>query len=375
MIAPSNSQIYVGLMSGTSMDAVDVAGVSFNGSTFKLLGTHSESFPTPLRQSLHDLCQPGIDEINKLGQLDRQVGFLFASGCNNLLKKLGLNRKDVVAIGSHGQTIRHQPSFEFPFTLQIGDPNVIAEITGITTIADFRRRDMVCGGQGAPLTPAFHHFAFHSPHSNRVVVNLGGIANLTFLPANHSTVKGFDCGPGNTLLDNWIRFHLDKPYDLNGEWAKKGNVNEALLNHLLTDPYFHAPAPKSTGKEYFNLRWIQEKIGTSSIQPEDVQATLSTLTARTISDAIELFCDNACEILLCGGGVHNKDLMQRLKKIASKHQLYSTNEFGVDPDWVEAIAFAWLARQTINRLPGNLPDVTGAASATILGGIYQAVSI
>ncbi|MBA2653730.1 MAG: anhydro-N-acetylmuramic acid kinase [Gammaproteobacteria bacterium] len=364
------SPIYIGLMSGTSIDSIDVAAVSFDDS-FSLLGGLSIPFPLSIQESLHTICQPGEDEINQLGQLDRQLGFLFADACNDLLKKLGLASHDIVAIGSHGQTIRHHPNKAYPFTLQIGDPNIIAERTGITTVADFRRRDMACGGQGAPLTPAFHHFAFHSLQRNRVVINIGGIANLTYLPFDENEqVVGFDCGPGNTLLDQWIRKHQHQPYDYEGGWANQGIVHLPLLERLLSDPYFQLPPPKSTGREYFNLEWLEENLLNMHLAPVDIQSTLAELTARTILAAVATHTKEASDILICGGGVHNKDLVARLERMRGIHSLFSTNDFGVDPDWVEAIAFAWMAKQTMNRLPGNMPAVTGAAKATILGGVY-----
>lgn len=366
------SELYIGLISGTSIDAIDAVLVDFSSSPFQLIATHSHPYPTQLREALHEICQPGDNEINRLGQLDRQVGIFFANACEQLLSKARTSPELIVAIGSHGQTIRHHPGFPYPFTLQIGDPNTIAELTGITTIADFRRRDMVRGGQGAPLTPAFHNFAFRSNSINRVIVNIGGIANLTFLPLDCSIpIIGFDSGPGNTLLDNWAKVHLKSNYDSNGTWAKRGQVNTDLLNRLLKDTYFQLPFPKSTGREYFNLAWLESHLLDSHLSPEDIQSTLTELTSQTIMDTINNYFNmDHCEILLCGGGVHNLELVSRLHSKKGQHRILSTGDVGVDPDWVEAIGFAWLGRQTLRGLPGNLPAVTGASQETILGGIF-----
>lgn len=365
------SEIYIGLMSGTSMDSIDAVCVDFANPNFEILECYSQPFPIELKNELISLCQPGLDEINRLGQMDRKLGFLFAQACQKLLQKTQLTTDDIIAIGSHGQTIRHQPTLDEPFTLQIGDPNVIAAETGIKTIADFRRRDMVCGGQGAPLTPAFHHFAFAKPEVDRVVVNIGGIANLTYLPGDITkSVSGFDSGPGNTLLDSWIKQHHNLECDHDGKWSSEGRVNEKLLAALLNDPFFSMPPPKSTGKEYFNLAWLENFL-TPELSANDVQTTLCELTAVSILQAISEHTSTACQILLCGGGVHNKDLAARLNRHKGRHQLASTQEFGLDPDWVEAVAFAWLARQTMLNLPGNLPSVTGATRQTILGGIWS----
>lgn len=367
------SHLYIGLLSGTSMDAVDSALVELDDSRFRLLTTHRESYPSEIRSALQVLSQSGKDEINQLGQLDRQIGFLFAKTCNELIEKSGYRAADIEAIGSHGQTIRHQPQVKNPFTLQIGDPNVIAEVTGVTTVADFRRRDMAKGGQGAPLTPAFHQFAFRIPSQDRVIINIGGIANLTFLPGDkRAPILGFDCGPGNTLLDNWCSQHLGTAYDKDGHWAKHGRVCDTLLTAMQNDPYFKLPPPKSTGSEYFNLTWLENYLQNCQIQiaPEDVQATLAQFTAWAIVDAVNHFTKSPAEVFLCGGGVYNTDLVARIHKIKGRHIIEMTSQIGLDPQWVEAVAFAWLARQTLHRLPGNLPDVTGAQGNTILGGVY-----
>lgn len=369
----TSDHIFVGLISGTSMDAVDAVLVDFSQEPFSLIATHSEGVPTNLKQHLQELVQPGYDEINRCGQLDRQMGSLFAQACNNLIEKAQVKRSKIDAIGSHGQTIRHQPNLPLPFTLQIGDPNTIAALTGITTIADFRRRDMVKGGQGAPLTPAFHKAIFSDEQKNRVIVNIGGIANLTFLHSdNKQSLIAFDCGPGNTLLDACARRHLSAEYDQDGQWACGGKLHDELLARLLGDPYFQLSPPKSTGREYFNIPWLEKKMSQLSISPIDLQTTLVDLTGRAICNAINQYGKGVYEVLVCGGGVHNTFLMHRLKVLAKPHTVLSTESFGVDPDWVEAIAFAWLAKRTLTGEPGNLPTVTGASEETILGGIYLA---
>lgn len=365
------TQLYIGLMSGTSMDSIDCALVNFVDNHFELIETHSIAYPESVRQQLQALSTPGSDDLNRLGQLDRQVGYLFAQASIQLLDLTGHYPKEICAIGSHGQNVRHQPNLEHPFTLQIGDPNAIAELTGITTVADFRRRDIVNGGQGAPLTPAFHHFAFRSQTRDRVIVNIGGISNLTYLPANEPKVTlGFDCGPGNTLLDQWIYRCLEKAYDEQGNWAHQGEVLPSLLDKLLQDPFFQKKPPKSTGLEYFNLNWVTSYLGEANVKPQDLQATLAELTAAGIVNAINQVASRSAEVYLCGGGVHNTDLVARIKRRRGDTQIETTSELGLDPQWVEAAAFAWLAKQTLEGLPGNLPSVTGAKKACILGGVY-----
>ncbi|MFI4955348.1 MAG: anhydro-N-acetylmuramic acid kinase [Gammaproteobacteria bacterium] len=356
-------ELYIGLMSGTSVDGIDAALVDFGSEHPKLIASHFSPYSPSLRQTILNLCQPGIDEINRLGDVDVVLGKEFGRTVNNLLKKSGVNPSDIHAIGSHGQTIRHHPARRF--TLQIADPNIIAVETGITTIADFRRRDMALGGQGAPLVPAFHQSIFFEKNKSRVIVNIGGIANVTFLPANESVI-GFDTGPGNTLLDAWTEIHLQQPCDKNGDWAAQGKIHTDLLKKLLSDIYFELSPPKSTGREYFNLEWLRKYLP-EKIQAIDVQATLVELTARTIIQSIPFVAD---ELLICGGGAHNSFLMSRIIENAKNMPVSTTEKFGIHPDWVEAMAFAWLAKQTLNKKPGNLPLVTGARKATILGAIY-----
>jgi anhydro-N-acetylmuramic acid kinase len=372
---PDSKTLFIGLMSGTSMDGIDAVVVDFSSNSPHLLASHQEPIPNKLQKTLRQLAQPGDDGIDQVGAADIEIGRLLAKAVNNLLHSSGLSSDDIIAIGSHGQTIRHRPDSETPFTLQIGDPNTIAQLTGITTIADFRRRDMAAGGQGAPLVPAVHANLFQQPDCTRVVLNIGGIANITLLPADgDSAVIGYDTGPGNTLMDSWCRQHINQPYDANGEWAASGQVIKPLLESMLADPYFKRPPPKSSGPEYFSPNWLQQQIATLQ-QPfthQEIQTTLLELTAQSISQAIQQHHIEIKELLVCGGGVHNQFLMQRLAELLKPTIVSSTADSGVEPDWLEALAFAWLAYRTLNGLTGNLPDVTGADSAVVLGGIYLA---
>ena len=364
---------YVGLMSGTSADAVDVVAVNFEGNKVELIARHSFPLPSSLRIAIHELATPANNEIDRLGQLDQQLGHVFTDAILQLLQKSGLTADQVQAIGSHGQTIRHRPpgSVPHPFTLQIGDPNIVAQGTRITTVADFRRRDMAAGGQGAPLVPAFHRAIFHSAEINRVVVNIGGMANLTWLPKT-GRATGFDTGPGNVLMDAWIFKNLGKAFDTGGQWAASGQVHDALLQRLLNHSFFLQEPPKSTGREAFNLEWITTETKHFAISAEDIQATLLALTATSISREIEKLGGKSNEVLVCGGGAYNLQLMGELQRQLPDSKVVSTETLGVAPECVEAMAFAWLARQTINRQSGNLCAVTGANEEVILGGVYFA---
>lgn len=370
------NEIYLGLMSGTSLDAVDAVAVSFaqNGA-IQLLGTHSLTLPQQLRAEILTLTQPKDNEIERLGVVDNKLGKLFAECANQLLTKLALSATDIKAIGSHGQTIRHRPYAETPFTLQITDPNMIAEQTGITVVADFRRRDVAAGGQGAPLVPAFHEALLRTSQKNRVILNLGGMANITVLPAEENqAVYGYDTGPANVLMDAWCQQKINQPFDKNGAWAATGNVNSKLLAEMLAHPFFAKTPPKSTGREDFHLDWLIDffNCGYSNILAEDVQATLLALTAQSVADAVMQTGFTTGELWLCGGGAYNQALWQLLAKKLPHFSLHSTEEIGIAPSWIEASAFAWLAKQTLQGLSGNLPAVTGAAGKRILGGIFQA---
>jgi anhydro-N-acetylmuramic acid kinase len=367
------TEYYLGLMSGTSADAVDVVLVDFANDKTHLVATHSLTLPANIRHQIHSLATPSDNEIDRSCTLDQQLGILFADCALQLLNKAHISPQQILALGSHGQTIRHRPpgSLENPFTLQIGDPNRIAELTGITTVADFRRRDMAAGGQGAPLVPAFHQAIFHCDTSDRCVVNIGGMANITWLPSKGKTL-GFDTGPGNVLMDTWILKNLGKSYDANGDWAASGKADENLLMSLLAHPFFKQSPPKSTGRELFNLDWLNSHIDPNKLTPVDIQATLLSLTAQTIAKDINQLSQSPCEVFVCGGGAYNLRLMQELAKLLPQATVASTAAFGIAPEWIEAMAFAWLARQTMNRQHGNLSAVTGAKHEVILGGIYFA---
>lgn len=361
---------YIGLISGTSMDGIDAALVSFSESTVSVIETLSHGYPAELRgQLLRAVRDPGACTIDDVGELDQWVGECFRDAAIAVARDAGLGMTEIRAIGSHGQTLRHQPEASRPFTMQIGDPSVIAAGSGVTTIADFRRADIARGGQGAPLTPAFHEWLFRSPDKNRIVVNIGGISNITALLAGSTDVLGFDTGPGNTLLDAWIAKHRGDSYDKDGAWASSGNLDESLLGRLLADPYFRKEPPKSTGFEYFNLDWL-DTAGIAGLAAVDVQATLSALTAQSIATAIQDVVPETSEVFVCGGGVHNRELMRALDAALPDSVLKSTASIGLEPDWVEAAAFAWLAMRTLHSLPGNLPAVTGASDPAILGAIY-----
>ncbi len=372
--------LYIGLMSGTSLDAVDAALVSITDQNIECLATHSQAFPTTLQDELRALCQPGDNEIERMGVADRALGQLLAKAALAVLAKHNKKPAEVMAIGSHGQTIRHRPATaERPadqaFTLQIGDPNTIAEITGITTVGDCRRRDMAAGGQAAPLAPALHAAVFQAT-DHRAVVNIGGMSNITHLPATAvSEVNGFDCGPGNILMNAWCKSHSGADFDKDGEWAKSGQVIPELLQTMLASTecqrLFQA-GPRSTGREDFDQHWLQHQLsGFPSRPAEDVQATLLALTVECISRNLEALKPMVDSVWICGGGAHNQHLMQCLQQRLQR-PVASTRELGVDPDWVEAIAFAWIARQTMAGEAGNLPSVTGAQRPVILGGIYRA---
>jgi anhydro-N-acetylmuramic acid kinase len=367
--------LYIGLMSGTSMDAIDAVLVELPEKKIPILHAQTtQPLSLELKSRLMNLTKPGFNEIDLMGELDVIFAQASVTCCLNLLKEANITPDQVQAIGSHGQAIRHRPNQQYPFTLQIGDPNIIAEQTGITTVCDFRRRDIAKGGQGAPLTPAFHQAMFRSPDHDRIVLNIGGIANITILPCDlKQNIQGFDTGPGNTLLDAWVNKHLQTRYDKFGAFGAKGQSHLALLSSLLSDPYFKQAPPKSTGLEYFHLNWLNhhlEKTLTTDLKPEDIQATLQDLTARSISEAIKKYAPPQGEILVCGGGIHNVQLMHLLDQYLPSYRITSTQEFGIHPNLVEATAFAWFAKCTINQESCHLPSVTGATGPTILGGIY-----
>lgn len=365
--------LYIGLMSGTSLDGIDAALVSFENNTPSVIEAICLPLSSNIKNEIKSLINPSDNEINRLMALDVQLGQQFADAANQLINKTKVKKENIIAIGSHGQTIRHLPTAAFPSTLQIADANVIAEETGITTVADFRRKDMAAGGQGAPLVPAFHEKIFRDNKKNRVILNLGGIANITLLPADkNKTAIGFDTGTANTLMNHWVQQHQNKAYDKNGKWAASGTINEDFLKELLNDGYFKLTPPKSTGTEYFNSAWLTKKLSQFPfLAAEDVQATLAAFSATTIIDAIKAYSNNLEEIIVCGGGVHNDFLLQQLKLGLPNIEINSSAKYGLDPDYIEATAFAWLAKQTLEHKTGNLPEVTGSKRKVILGGIYQ----
>lgn len=364
--------LYIGLMSGTSMDAIDAVLVEFPPDRkINVIATHSLPLSPELKCILMALAEDTENSIYQLGKTDTELGIAFATCCVELLAKHQIHHDRITAIGSHGQTILHVPDAALPFTIQIGDPNIITAMTNITTVADFRRRDLALGGQAAPLAPAFHHYLFGSTSQDRMVINIGGIANLTFLQKKADTpVTGFDTGPGNTLLDAWCWQQQQQRFDNQGRWAASGQINRSLLTTMLNDPYFKRQSPKSVDRNYFNLAWLQQHKPKGT--PEDIQATLTELTVISIANAVRDTSNESCEIFICGGGIHNTFLLQRLQQQLPNHPIKSTESIGLHPNQVEAATFAWLARQTLAFEPGNLPSVTGARQSSILGAIYPA---
>jgi anhydro-N-acetylmuramic acid kinase len=365
---------YIGLMSGTSMDAVDAALVEFANDRLKLIHFCKTPIPDSLSKTLSVVRGRDIPlAIDQYGQLDVRMGKLFAEAALRLLRDAGQRPEAISAVGSHGQTILHQPNGPDAFSLQIANPNVIAALTGITTIADFRNMDIAVGGQGAPLTPAFHEFQFRSRQHHRIVLNIGGIANITILPTGRTkAISGFDTGPGNALLDDWMMKNQGLPMDKDGLWAQSGKVHELLLQKLKADPYFRVEPPKSTGRDYFNLEWLTANLNGFEPKPPpaDIQATLTRLTVETIADAIRQHAPETQEVLVYGGGAYNLALMNMLDGALKGMAVYSTERLGVKPECVEAVAFAWLAKCRLEGRTANLPSVTGASRAVVLGAIY-----
>ena len=376
---------FIGVMAGTSMDAVDACLVDFSADQPRIIAHHSAPLDD-LRDDLRALalCLPAAsqtDALDALGQLDIRMAQRISECVNRLVLQSGLAKNQIIAVGCHGQTVRHRPALSAPFTLQIGDPNTIAELTGLNVIADFRRRDIAAGGQGAPLVPLAHQAFFpHEPSSAPLIaVNLGGICNVSIITADAPLI-GFDTGPANTLLDAWINLHQQVPFDADGRWARTGTPDALLLQKLLDEPFFNALPPKSTGIEQFNLAWLRSMAGDelARLAPEDVQATLATLTARSLAAAIApwLKSNAAAKIILAGGGVRNRHLVEAITLAVRAISPACTPELSdahaIDPQCVECAAFAWLARQFLLGLPGNAPSVTGASGARILGGFYPA---
>ena len=371
-------KFFIGLMSGTSVDSIDAVALQFGHDEVNICGTCSYPIPRAVKTSIFSLSEQNEISIELLCKTDTQLGELFSQAAIELMISCSIKPKQIAAIGSHGQTIRHAPpgQHQIPYSKQIGDPNIIAARTGCMVVADFRRADIAHGGQGAPLVPAFHEQIFRHRHRHRAIVNIGGIANITSLPKDQACI-GFDTGPGNTLIDGWCKTHLGSDFDENGEWGATGVVSKPLLKNLKSHPFFALPSPKSTGRETFNLNWLDTQLKqcdtpSKPISSEDVQASLCTLTAQTIGDSIHSLETRVDEVFVCGGGAKNSFLMSLLQDHLSGVPVETTESLGIDPEWVEAAAFAWLAMRRIDNLPGNVPAVTGANCDAVLGGIFGA---
>jgi anhydro-N-acetylmuramic acid kinase len=364
-------KLYIGVMSGTSLDGIDCILVNFHGQKLQPIASLHMAYPKALRDKLLQLCQDFTINLQDLGSLDTELGELYSKAILALINKTKIPAKKVIAIGNHGQTIYHHPNGKFPFTMQIGNAAVIAARTGIDVIADFRSMDIALGGQGAPLVPAFHAAVFGKKNKNIAVVNIGGMSNVTLLPTT-GKVLGFDTGPGNVLMDLWIQAHKNQAYDKNGSWAKSGKIHSELLKTLLSESFFKQKPPKSTGRELFNIEWLKAKLSKfKGLKAEDVQATLLEFTAQAITLGMKLVKFKADGLFVCGGGAYNQALMERLKALNPGTYVDTTNKLGIDPSWVEAMAFAWLAKQTIEGKAGNMPSVTGAKQSALLGAIYR----
>lgn len=370
------SHYYIGLMSGTSADGIDAALVCFEDQPPRahLVATHFEPYSPDLRTDLFSIFKPdssqNSDQIDRLGHLDTLLGELMAQACLTLLGNAKLTANQVMAIGSHGQTVRHRPDGPHPFTLQIGNPHIIASQTRIQVVADFRRRDMILGGQAAPLAPAFHQHFLADRSEDRAILNIGGIANITYLDKEQQHLVAFDTGPGNGLLDAWILESKGESFDKNGDWAASGQPEPHWVSHWLQDPYFLKAPPKSTGKEYFHLEWSQsDHPDLPQLSPADRQASLAKLTLRSVELAVKSHCGNLDRMLVCGGGVHNAYLMTGLANALSC-PVESTQQVGIDPDWVEAMAFAWFAKNHLEGNPLKLEPFTGSNQPVLLGSLF-----
>lgn len=361
-------ELYIGIMSGTSLDGIDAALVDLSGDVPALLASHYQAFPPDIKDALLALHHPAPNELHQAQLISNKLARAYAEATHTLLNKAGVKTHQVQAIGCHGQTVRHRP--EHGYTIQLNNAALLAELTHIHVVSDFRSRDIAAGGQGAPLVPAFHALALRHATIHRAILNVGGIANLTDLPPS-GEVSGFDTGPGNLLMDAWIGKHLDRPYDKDGAWAASGKVIPALLAHLRKEPFFSLLPPKSTGRDLFNLAWLERHLrGNES--PADVQATLLALTGSSITDALQRFCPGIRELYLCGGGAHNSALLTYLQQQLPRCNIQKSDMLGIAADWMEAIAFAWLAQQALQLRPANLPVVTGAKHPCVLGAIYPA---
>lgn len=370
----SEPQLFIGIMSGTSLDGIDTVLVEFGNGHIQLIDALTTPYKPSTKLSIHQLVTNGNCAIQTLCQIDREIAIQYTDCVKQLLKQNKLLASDITAIGCHGQTIKHAPDAIPSFTLQVGDPNTLAAETNITTVADFRRKDIALGGQGAPFAPAFHYHAFYSPASTRIILNIGGIANITLLEkaSNMDNITGFDTGPGNTLMDHYCQQFLQLDYDQNGELAAKGTIDADLISLILkNEPYFNQALVKSTGTDYFNLDWLQTYCDISTYSTEDSLANLCELSAQSIAIAIQQLHTSIDEIYCCGGGAHNRTLIKRISQLCNV-SVASTDIVGIHPDWVEAIAFAWLAKNTLNKNQTHLNSITSASKNSILGGIFYA---
>lgn len=360
-------------MSGTSVDAIDAVLMDFAQSKTHIVTSHSQAISAQLRNDINFLI--ATRQLPKdFEKLDKQFADTSCKAVRQILNQASIDAKQISAIGSHGQTVFHDPKGIPATSIQIGNPQNIANLTGIPTVGHFRQADIDAGGQGAPLACAYHAEVLQSKTAERVILNLGGIANITKLPVDkNQPIIGFDTGPANTLMDAWTQKHLNEPYDQNGNWAKSGHVNIDLLERMLDDSYFAALPPKSTGREHFNLEWIQHYLDTYgiSVATEDIQATLLAITIHSIADSIDTWCPQSKEILLCGGGSENKYLVEHLKQALEDKSIHNTSDYGVPTNWMEAMAFAWLAKLNLENKPGNIPSVTGADKPIVLGELFE----
>lgn len=365
---------YIGLMSGTSLDGVDGVIVDFSGPRLAVLAHAHLPFAAHLRETFMALQRAGDDELNRAAHAGHALVQVYGGVVSLLLAQSGLAAKDIRAIGAHGQTVRHRPGDEVAYTVQVNAPAVLAELTGIDVVADFRSRDIAAGGQGAPLVPAFHRAVFGQAGRAGAVLNVGGISNLTAWTAHDSSTIGFDCGPGNALMDHWCQRHCHRPFDAGGAWAASGRVEASLLAQMHADPYFALTPPKSTGRDLFNPEWLDEQLSRAghALRPEDVQATLCELTALACAESVYRHAGDAQEVLVCGGGAFNDQLMGRLAALLPRRNVVRSDERGLPASEVEAAAFAWLARAHVRREPGNLVSVTGARGPRVLGALYPA---
>ncbi len=363
------SELFVGLMSGTSVDAIDAVLMDFSKSNTHIVSSHSQSIPKKLQNEINVLIDASQHPKN-FNSIDKQFAETSFEAVKELLKQAKISSNNVIAIGSHGQTVFHDPKGTPPVSVQIGSPQIIANLSKIPTIGNFRQADIEAGGEGAPLACAYHAKVLQSIKEERVIINLGGIANITKLPTiKDERIIGFDTGPANTLMDAWIQKHLNQPFDQDGNWAKSGTVASDLLTEMLKDNYFSMLPPKSTGREHFNKEWVQQYLDeyNTSLAPEDVQATLLALTVHTLAESIEAWCPKTKKVLLCGGGSDNKYLVEQLQKELEGISIQKTSDYEVPSKWMEAMAFAWLAKQHLNNEPGNIPSVTGADKPVVLG--------